>query len=206
MTKNEKNQSNAKNSNATLMSAHEMGIQTFSFEGAHQVRIVEIGGKPWFVAQDVCIVLSLCNTSKTVSSLDDDEKGVTSSYTHGGNQQHLIVNESGLYALILRCRDAMKKGTVPYKFRKWVTSEVLPTIRKTGTYSVHDALPGDMTPTGCAVLTCHTIDGHTKQAYLMYGDDTWFKCAKWNGDRHNAMQKSPNMTTIQSVLRHMYFT
>jgi prophage antirepressor-like protein len=151
------------------------------------IRMVFLDNQPWFVAQE----LSLCNTSKTVSCLDDDEKGITSSYTLGGSQQHLIVNESGLYALILRCRNAMKKGTVPYKFRKWVTSEVLPSIRKTGVYSTHAAYPGSMTPTNCIVLTCHASDGSTKQAYLMYNSgDMWFGCPKWCPDYENVLQSS----------------
>ena len=187
MTNRENNCLNGQNMSSNRLT-NEQGIQSFSFEGAHNVRVIEIEGKPWFVAQDVCIVLSLCNTSKTVSNLDDDEKGVTLSYTHGGSQQHLIVNESGLYALILRCRDAMKKGTVPYKFRKWVTSEVLPSIRKTGSYSVNASYPGEMIPTNCAVITCYTADGQSKQAYLLWGDDTWFQCGKWNGEREIVMK------------------
>jgi len=66
--------------------------------------------------------------------LDDSEKDVTSSYTLGGNQKHAIVSESGMWTLILRCRDAVIPGTVPYRVRKWVTREVLPSIRKTGSY------------------------------------------------------------------------
>lgn len=67
-------------------------------------------------------------------ALDDDEKGVHSMHTPGGQQDFTIISESGLYTLILRCRDAVTPGTIPYRFRKWVTSEVLPQIRKTGRY------------------------------------------------------------------------
>ncbi|EAC0475049.1 hypothetical protein DCN34_005097 [Salmonella enterica subsp. enterica] len=66
--------------------------------------------------------------------LDGDERGLYSIQTLSGSQQMSIINESGLYTLILRCRDAVKPGTVPHRFRKWVTNEVLPTIRKTGRY------------------------------------------------------------------------
>ncbi|EGJ2737154.1 hypothetical protein IHC11_004653, partial [Escherichia coli] len=84
-----------------------------------------------------------------LTALDDDEKGVTLSYTLGGEQNLSIVSESGMYTLVLRCRDAVNKGSVPHKFRKWVTAEVLPSIRKTGSYGntpkAKKALPGKIT-------------------------------------------------------------
>jgi hypothetical protein len=98
-------------------------------------------------------------------------------------QRANFVNEDGLYDVILDSRKPEARV-----FRKWVTSEVLPAIRKTGMYSVHAPYPGTMLPTNCAVITCHTADGGTKQAYLMYGDDTWFGCPKRWGDRHSMMQ------------------
>ena len=90
-------------------------------------------GDPWFVAKDVCKVLGIVNTSQAVFSLDDDEKGICNSDTLGGDQEMLIVSESGLYALIFKSRKPAAKT-----FRKWVTSEVLPAIRKTGMYQVPD--------------------------------------------------------------------
>jgi prophage antirepressor-like protein len=95
-----------------------------------EIRTVTIKGEPWFVASDVCDILGIQNIRQNVASvLDDDEKGVCKIYTLGGNQEMSIVNESGLYALILRSRKPEAK-----KFRKWVTSEVLPSIRKHGFY------------------------------------------------------------------------
>ncbi len=94
----------------------------------------------WFVAKDVCQVLDLSNTSKAIDSLDEDEKGVTNSYTLGGQQSMSIISESGLYSLIFRSRKPEAK-----KFRKWVTSEVLPSLRKTGTY---ECVPAPA-PTSC---------------------------------------------------------
>lgn len=78
--------------------------------------------------------LNLKDVSDAVEKLDADEKGRGSIPTLGGEQKMLIVNESGLNAIILRCRDAMTQGTPAHKYRKWVTSEVLPSIRKTGCY------------------------------------------------------------------------
>lgn len=94
-----------------------------------QVRNVMIKGEPWFVAKDVCDVLELTNSRKSLTSLDEDEKGVTNCYTLGGVQEMAIINESGMYSLIFQSRKPEAR-----KFRKWVTSEVLPAIRRQGYY------------------------------------------------------------------------
>ena len=113
-------------------------LSTFNFE-SNSIRTLAINNEPWFVAVDICRALNLSSPSMAIANLDDDEK-YTLSLTEGiegvGKQvQELnLVSESGMYTLILRCRDAVKKGSIPHRFRKWVTSEVLPTIRKTGKY------------------------------------------------------------------------
>jgi prophage antirepressor-like protein len=106
-------------------------VENFKFEG-FAVRTVEKNREIYFVAKDVCDVLGLSDVSMTVKGLDDDEKGTSNICTLGGEQKMLIINESGLYHLIFKSR---KK--IAQKFRKWVTSEVLPAIRKTGSYSVN---------------------------------------------------------------------
>lgn len=93
------------------------------------VRNVVIKGEPWFVAKDVCDILELTNSRKATAGLDDEEKGVTISDTPGGQQSLTIINESGLYSLIMQSRKPKAKS-----FKKWVTSEVLPSIRKYGYY------------------------------------------------------------------------
>ncbi|HIH8202484.1 TPA: BRO-N domain-containing protein [Escherichia coli] len=115
----------------------------FKFESASPVRMFNIDGNPWFSAKDVSDALGLRNSRKAIAMLDDDEKGVTSSYTPGGMQAVNVISESGLYTLILRCRDAVTPGTIPYRFRKWVTSEVLPQIRRTGRYVREELSPAD---------------------------------------------------------------
>ena len=113
-------------------------LSTFNFE-SNSIRTLAINNEPWFVAVDICRVLNLSSPSMAIANLDDDEK-YTLSLTEGiegvGKQvQELnLVSESGMFTLILRCRDAVKKGSIPHRFRKWVTAEVLPTIRKTGKY------------------------------------------------------------------------
>lgn len=108
-------------------------LSVFNFD-SQALRTLTRNGEPWFIAADVCEALAIKNHRDSVDRLDDDEKGVASTDTLGGQQEMLIVNESGLNAIILRCRDAMTKGTPAHKYRKWVTSEVLPSIRKTGQY------------------------------------------------------------------------
>lgn len=105
----------------------------FNF-GDHSVRVVVRDGEPWFVASDVCKALEISNSRDALLKLTADEKGVGSADTLGGTQEMALVSESGMYTLVLRCRDAVKAGTVPFMFRKWVTGEVLPAIRKTGVY------------------------------------------------------------------------
>lgn len=114
-------------------------ISHFYFEHQASIRTVLIGSEPWFVAKDVCSAIDIDVTQ--TRKLDDDERGLYSIQTLSGYQQMSIINESGLYTLILRCRDAVKPGTVPHRFRKWVTNEVLPTIRKTGRYQHPVATP-----------------------------------------------------------------
>ena len=108
-------------------------LATFTFE-QHSIRTIVIKEEPWFIAKDVCDAIGLTNSRMSLLALDEDEKGVSLIYTPSGQQEMNIVSESGMYTLILRCREAVKKGSVPHRFRKWVTAEVLPAIRKTGKY------------------------------------------------------------------------
>lgn len=117
------------------MTANNGGsLLPFAFDDALVRVFTDEIGNPWFVAKDVCRVLGLENVSKAVSDLEDDEKGITISDTPGGNQSMLTISESGLYSLIFRSRKPEAK-----RFRKWVTSEVLPAIRKTGSYALGSA-------------------------------------------------------------------
>jgi prophage antirepressor-like protein len=103
-------------------------IQIFNYQ-SNEVRTVKMDGEPWFVLKDVCNILNINNASDVYNRLDDDEKGVAQIDTLGGRQKMSTVNESGLYHVILR---SDKPEAAP--FRKWVTSEVLPSIRKNGGY------------------------------------------------------------------------
>lgn len=106
-------------------------ITVFESDQFGQVRTVMQDGSPWFVAADVCRALELNDTFKAVERLDDDEKGANLIRTPGGNQEMTVVNEPGLYSLVLGSRKPEAKA-----FKRWITHEVLPSIRKTGSYSV----------------------------------------------------------------------
>lgn len=112
-------------------------LQTLAFEQL-TVRILDRGGVPWFVAADVCRVLDV-DTTQT-RRLDEDEKGLCSIQTHGGQQDMVCVNESGLYSLVLGSRKPEAKA-----FKRWITHEVLPAIRRDGFYGapLTPALPTD---------------------------------------------------------------
>lgn len=104
--------------------------------GTHSVRVVMIDDSPWFVALDVCEVLELGNPYSSLTLLDADEKGLQIMETLGGPQEMVTINEPGLYSLVMRSRKPQAKA-----FKRWVTHEVLPSIRKTGQYSAAPAIP-----------------------------------------------------------------
>jgi prophage antirepressor-like protein len=102
-----------------------------NFEGRRVRTHVDEQGLPWFSAKDVCSILEIANHRDAVSKLDDDEKV---SVLLDGSQKQVVVNESGLYSLIFRSNKMEAK-----RFKKWITGEVLPSIRRTGSYSTQDA-------------------------------------------------------------------
>lgn len=106
-------------------------LQIFKNDTFGQVRILEKDNELWLVAKDVCECLGINDTSKAVGRLDEDEKGANSIPTPGGNQNLLTVNEYGLYSLVLSSRKPEAK-----EFKRWITHDVIPSIRKTGSYSL----------------------------------------------------------------------
>lgn len=105
-------------------------VQVFNNANFGQVRSMMIDGEPWFVGKDVAEALGYTNSNKAlVDHVDIEDKGVTKCYTLGGMQNLTVINESGLYSLIMSSKLSKAK-----EFKRWVTSEVLPTIRKTGSY------------------------------------------------------------------------
>lgn len=110
-------------------------IQVFQFEGQMSLRSVIREGEPWFVATDVAKALGYRDAANAMRGLDDDERGTHNVSTPSGEQDMTVINESGLYSVILRSRVEGAK-----RFKKWVTSEVLPSIRKHGAYMTADKI------------------------------------------------------------------
>lgn len=109
-------------------------LQVFKYQDS-EVRTIEMNGEPWFVLKDVCKVLRLTDTGRTAERLDSDELTRTTLVSGGQKREMICINESGLYNVILRSDKPEAKP-----FRKWVTSEVLPTIRKHGAYMTPETL------------------------------------------------------------------
>ena len=119
-------------------------LQVFENEQFGQVRVIEQDGEPWFVAKDVCEVFGETNRNRAMQNLDEDEKGYTQIVTPGGEQQLAIVNEAGLYSMLFAMQPTKARGVdVGYvsereqklkTFKRWVTHDVIPSIRKHGAY------------------------------------------------------------------------
>jgi Prophage antirepressor len=133
-------------------------IQRFNFNNL-QVRTVILNNEPWFVAGDVAHVLELSNTSSAVSKLEDDER---SKFNLGRQGNVNIVNEYGLYNLILASRKPSAK-----KFQRWVTHEVLPQIRKTGSYSIMSQQQVDESDIRVLQLKAKHFDDYVEQQALI---------------------------------------
>lgn len=110
-------------------------VKIFENEKFGEIRTVVINGEPWFVAADVCRALEISNSRDAVQRLDEDEKGVVLTDTRGGQQSMTAINEPGLYVLVLGSRKPESN-----EFKRWITHDVIPTIRKTGGYVNNDEL------------------------------------------------------------------
>lgn len=111
------------------MFGEKMEVRKFVSPDNSEVRTTMIDGGPWFSAGDLCVALGISDMRQAVERLDDDERGVFTVPTPGGDQSIRAVSESGMYSLVLTSRKPEAKI-----FKKWVTAEVLPAIRKTGAY------------------------------------------------------------------------
>lgn len=126
-------------------------MQIFTYN-SNEVRTVEMNGEPWFVLKDVCEVLGLTDTGRTAERLDPDELTRTTLVSGGQNREMFVINESGLYSVILRSDKPKAKA-----FRKWVTSEVLPSIRKHGAYMTPETLQAAILNPDTLIQLCQQI-------------------------------------------------
>lgn len=124
-------------------------MQKFDFRGASLRTLTDEEGEPWFVAKDVCDILELGNTTNALRALDEDEKTnfTNCNVAQNGGRAPLIISEPGLYKLVMRSRKPEAK-----EFQRWVTHEVLPSIRRTGGYIPTSETDDDMTILAKAVM------------------------------------------------------
>lgn len=126
-------------------------MQVFSNPEFGSIRTIKVNGEPWFVLKDVCEAFGETNYRRVASRLEDDEKGVSQISTPGGKQNMTIVNESGLYSALFAMQPEKARGvdneyivkrqTQLRQFKRWVTHDVLPSIRKTGGYMIPQDYP-----------------------------------------------------------------
>jgi len=129
-----------------------MELSIFNNQEFGPIRATSINGAPWFVAADVCRALDIGNSRMVMNRLDDDEKGVISADTPGGKQEVNVVNEPGLYALVLGSRKPEAKA-----FKRWITHEVIPSIRKNGGYIAGQETLSDEDLIAKALITANRI-------------------------------------------------
>jgi prophage antirepressor-like protein len=110
-------------------------LQIFKNDSYGEIRTITQDGEPWFVAVDVCRALGVKNSRDAVARIDEDEKGVVSTDTLGGDQSVTIINEAGLYSLVLGSRKPEAKA-----FRRWITHDVIPSIRRHGMYATDELI------------------------------------------------------------------
>lgn len=122
-------------------------LQIFKNEQFGEIRVIKQNGEPWFVGREVCELFGDTNYRRSLGRLDDDEKGVSQIDTAGGKQRAIIVNEAGLYSLLFYMQPQKAKGVSQNDtllterinrlktFKRWITHEVIPAIRKTGGYN-----------------------------------------------------------------------
>lgn len=143
------------------------GLQIFTYNG-NEVRIVQKDGEPWWVLKDICEVLGISKYRDTAARLEDDEREPIRVDTLGGAQEMLCVNESGLYNVILRSDKPEAKP-----FRKWVTSEVLPSIRRHGAYMTPETLEAAILNPDLLIRLCTALkDEQDKNKALQAANST----------------------------------
>ena len=138
----------------------ESKIQIFENKEFGKVRTLELNNEPWFVGKDVAEILGYSQPSVTISKkVEIEDKGVSKMETPGGTQDVVIINESGLYSLILSSKIPTAK-----KFKRWVTSEVLPSIRKNGGYIAgQETLSDEELMAKALMVAQRTIENKNKQ-------------------------------------------
>ena len=141
-------------------------LQVFNSEDFGNVRALAINGEPWFVAKDVCDALGLSNPRSSIALLDDDEKGVHTVDTPSGNQDMAIITEGGLYSLIMRSRKPEAKS-----FKRWVTHDVLPSIRRHGMYATPQTVEDMLADPDTMIQTLKALKAERQRSAALMEDN-----------------------------------
>ena len=173
------------------MGALYESYKTFSNNEFGEIRVLEIENGPWFIGRDIATVLGYKNISDALKKhVDEEDKGVAKCDTPGGKQNLAIINESGLYSLILGSKLPNAK-----KFKRWVTSEVLPSIRKHGAYMTEDTIEKALTsPDFLIQLATKLKEEHEKTKQL---EDKLDK----NSKMLNQISASKNSLLVREVAK-----
>lgn len=169
-------------------------LQVFDFEN-HNVRTVVVENEPHFIGRDIASILGYSNSRDALTRhVDEEDRGVAKLDTPGGKQNQTIINESGLYSLIFASRLESAK-----RFKRWVTSEVLPTIRKTGSYET----PKD--PMEIMRLQFEALDQTNKEVKTIKEDVTYLKDeVKLEVGEYNFLSKNINRVVMETISTFAY--
>lgn len=174
-------------------------VSVFTFQPSFDLRTIIIDGNPWFVATDVCAALDVQNVTQAVGRLDDDERAM---FNIGRQGEATVINESGLYSLVMGSRKPEAK-----KFKKWVTSEVLPSIRRTGSYTLPAPVEKRDYLTSNDMLNLKrliwTISGHLRR-HETANRAIWANLRRVTGAPSPARFEVGHLPVIEHELRRMF--
>ena len=173
----------------------ENKLMIFENETFGKVRTLTIGGEAWFVAADVCKALDLGNPSMTVERLDDDEKGISTIDTLGGKQRMAIINEPGLYSLVLSSRKPEAKA-----FKRWITHEVIPAIRKHGAYMTKSVLEQVLENPELVLLMAQRMLEEQRKNELLQQE---LRLAKPKADYYDAFMDVDGCTNLRTTAKEL---
>ena len=172
-------------------------LQIFKSSEFGQVRTVTIDGEPWLVGKDIATALGYANTRKALNDhVDDEDKGVTKCDTLGGAQEMTIINESGLYSLVLSSKLPTAK-----KFKHWVTAEILPSIRRTGGYIANAETMTDAEIMSKALLIAKkTIENREQRIHSLEAESERMKPKEIFADAVSASSSSILIGDLAKIL------
>lgn len=176
--------------------SNEIVPQVFDSPEFGRIRVVrDEGGEPWFVAKDVTDILGLDRPSQSTRYLDEDERGVCLVDTPSGDQQMVMISEAGLYSLVLRSRKPEAKA-----FRRWVTHEVLPSIRRHGAYMTPEMAERMLNDPDVMIMTLEALKAERAKVAALVEDNARMlpKATAWD-----AMVESDGTMSVTKAARSL---